>query len=218
MLHTFIKIFLILLGIIISPLQAKASSEMQTADGSDSIASPTKYRILCIDDCLTQQILYNLFWGQYSNIDYVKAISANEGYTKLQEEQYHAVLLDYSMPDESGGTGRDLLTRIRKEPIPGLENKPGIFIASSSEKECNTELLVDFPEYICSTFPKSRETLNERTLKTPLMQAGVPELIMDPCQKKSKRKGRKKRSRSGDSTMSIDGTTFVPVASLRSFE
>ncbi|MGC9120794.1 MAG: chemotaxis response regulator CheY [Sulfurihydrogenibium sp.] len=117
---------------------------------------PTDAKILTVDDMATMRKIIKSLLNQlgYNNVD--EAENGKEALSKLRQQKYDLVLLDWNMPEMDGIT---LLQEIRKDP--NLKDIPVIMVTAEAKKE-NVLLAVQSGANNYIVKPFTAETLKEK--------------------------------------------------------
>jgi two-component system chemotaxis response regulator CheY len=117
---------------------------------------PTDAKILTVDDMATMRRIVKSLLNQlgYNNVD--EAENGKEALSKLRQQKYDLVLLDWNMPEMDGIT---LLQEIRKDP--NLKDIPVIMVTAEAKKE-NVLLAVQSGANNYIVKPFTAETLKEK--------------------------------------------------------
>jgi len=117
---------------------------------------PTDIKILTVDDMATMRRIIKSILNQlgYHNVD--EAENGKDALSKLKQNKYDLVLLDWNMPEMDGIT---LLKEIRNDPQ--LKDIPVIMVTAEAKKE-NVLLAIQSGANNYIVKPFTAETLKEK--------------------------------------------------------
>ncbi|GAB6072366.1 chemotaxis response regulator CheY [Venenivibrio stagnispumantis] len=117
---------------------------------------PTDIKILTVDDMATMRRIIKSILNQlgYNNVD--EAENGKDALSKLKQNKYDLVLLDWNMPEMDGIT---LLKEIRNDPQ--LKDIPVIMVTAEAKKE-NVLLAIQSGANNYIVKPFTAETLKEK--------------------------------------------------------